>query len=160
MAGAGVEVPSSAKKADLVKLADANLVSKGAEGEVKAEEPKTGEYGDHGVDPVGPAPVVKGKDLEAVTMEDVGKSPTGRYEAVQVGSDAWRVFGPAGQKVSPLLVGEAKLSSDPKSPGEVLPSHGRAYHIAGANNTHLMKRLGSKRYEAIVRLATAQGFPR
>lgn len=120
----------------------------------------TGEYDPHTEAPTKEPVVVKGKKLEELRMQDLGFKPTNRFEAVKLGEDAWRVFSPDGQPVTPVLSGNAKLSPDPLAPGEVLPAFGRAYAIAAAQNMHLSRALGSKRYNAIVDSAQKQGFPR
>ena len=173
---ADVKVPKKAKKPDLVKLADKHLVNSAPEAPKEGDKPvkdpeadkKSPEYrdGDAGAPqpPKGAKVEVKGKKLEDVRLSDLGLQPSGRFEAVRIGSEgkeeAWRVFGPEGQPVTPVEVGDRKKSTDPKAPGEVLPAHGRAYAMAADQNMHLRKTLGSRTYGKIVDRAVAQGYPR
>jgi len=150
------------RKKKVVVKADAPVGTPVAVNEKPA--PDTGSYDpSRDVEP-GPKVEVKGVKLEDVSMADLGFMPTGRYEAVKIGEVAsgqvWRVFGPEGQKVSPVLEGKAKLSPDQNAPGEVLPPHGRAYAIAGSLNTHLMKAVGNRAFALLSKKAEAQGFPR
>ena len=153
---AGVEVPEGTKKPGLVALAEEHLVKGSDEESDEASSDEKSE--DEESDDV---------DLEDVTMASAGFKPTGRYEVVKVGEDkelveedkrVFRVFGPQGQKVTPLLKGKAKATDHPLAPE--LSSEGRASKVAADHNIHVQKAVGRDAYAKIVKNAIAQGFER
>ena len=135
---AGVDISEGSKKADLVALCERNLTADAPETPADEEAAEA------------PAPKASKKtDPEEVTLKSLEKSVSGRYEVVGVTPDApegdrfYRLFGPEGQKCSPVLPANQQ---------------GELSKLQSRQNSHVQRNVGNKAYEAIVDRARRLGY--